>query len=221
MTREAYHQAIRSLEEEVMHMGKMAGEAVIMSVEALKTRDLEASRRIIENDLNINRLRFDIEERCLLLIATQQPMARDLRTLAAILSVITDIERIADHAEGNAKISIMIGSSCLVKPLLDIPRMAEKAVSMLQRCLRAFIERDAKTALLICDEDDVVDELYNQVYKELLLLMIENSRIIEGATYLIWAAHNLERIADRVTNIAERVVFMVTGKMQEINVSKY
>jgi len=148
-------------------------------------------------------------------------MAIDLRTIAAILSIITDLERIGDHAEGNAKINLMIGSEPLVKPLIDVPRMNEMGLSMLERALKAFINRDAKTARAICDEDDEVDALYDQIYRELLLLMIENPKKIEGATYLIWLAHNLERIADRVTNIAERVVFMVTGKMEEVNVSKY
>ena len=148
-------------------------------------------------------------------------MAVDLRTIAAILSIIADLERMGDHAEGNAKINIMIGSEPLVKHLIDVPRMADKVLSMLDRALKAFIDRDAKAARAICDEDDEVDALYDQIYRELLLIMIENPKKIEGATYLIWLAHNLERIADRVTNIAERVVFMVTGKMEEVNVSKY
>ncbi|MFQ5330083.1 MAG: phosphate signaling complex protein PhoU, partial [Thermodesulfobacteriota bacterium] len=176
---------------------------------------------IMKNDAVINKLRFKIEERCLRLIATQQPMARDLRTIAAILNIITDLERIADHAEGIAKINVMIGKKGLAKPLIDVPRMAEKGVSMLTRCVEAFINRDAKTAIAICQEDDDVDALYEQVYRELLLIMIENPKTIEGATYLMWVAHNLERIADRVTNIAERVIFMVTGSMEEANVSKY
>ncbi len=221
MTREAYHEALRKLQDEMMMMGGMAARAVKNSIEAMQMRDMEKSKEIIKNDLLINKKRFEIEERCLLLIATQQPMAVDLRTIAAILSIITDLERIADHAEGNAKINIMIGKEPLVKPLIDIPRMTEKALSMLDRALKAFTDRDAATARAICNEDDEVDNLYNQIYRELLLIMIENPKKIEGATYLIWAAHNLERIADRVTNIAERVVFMATGKMEEVNVSKY
>ncbi|MEE8184977.1 MAG: phosphate signaling complex protein PhoU [Thermodesulfobacteriota bacterium] len=221
MTREVYHKELKELEDELLQMAGTVAKAIDGSVKALKKRDIKASKEIIEKDLLINKKRFEIEERCLLLIATQQPMAVDLRTIAAILYIITDLERIADHAEGIAKISIMIGKEPLVKPLIDVPRMAEKGLSMLDRCLKAFVDRDAKTAKTICDEDDEVDGLYEQVYRELLLLMIGNPKIIEGATYLIWVAHNLERIADRVTNIAERVVFMVTGKMEEINVSKY
>lgn len=221
MTREAYHKALKGLQDELLAMGEMVAAAIKNSVESLKNRDIEASKEIIKNDLLINKKRFEIEEKCLLLIATQQPMAIDLRTIAAILSVITDLERMADHAEGIARINVMIGKESLVKKLVVMPRMAEKGLLMLERCLKAFMERDADVARAICDEDTEVDVMYDQVYRELLLMMIENPKIIEGATYLIWVAHNLERIADRVTNIAERVVFMVTGKMEEINVSKY
>jgi phosphate transport system protein len=221
MTRKAYHKQLRELEDELCKMSTEVAKAVKGSVDALKARDIKVSKEIIQNDRAINRKRFDIEERCLLLLATQQPMAIDLRSIAAILSIITDLERIADHAEGIAKINIMIGKEKLVKPLIDLPRMAEKGVSMLNRCIQAFVDRDAETARTICDEDDEIDALYEQIYRELIYLMIENPKIIEGATYLIWAAHNLERTADRVTNIAERVVFMVTGKMEEMNVSKY
>lgn len=221
MTREAYQRALRGVEEEVLDMAEMVGKAVRDAVEALRKRDMEISKRIIEEDKLINKKRFEIEDHCLLLIATQQPMAGDLRILAAVINIITDLERIGDHAEGIAKINIAIGKDQLVKPLIDIPRMCEKGLTMLERCMKAFVERDIESARIICNDDDEVDALYEQIYRELLLMMIENPRTIKGATYLIWAAHNLERIADRVTNIAERIVFMVTGKMEEMNVSKY
>ncbi|NUO09568.1 MAG: phosphate signaling complex protein PhoU [Candidatus Brocadia sp.] len=221
MAREAYHEALKKLEDEVLQMGEMVANAVKISVEALKKRDINASREIVKNDLLINKKRFDIEEKCISLIATQQPMAVDLRKLTSILSIITDLERMGDHAEGIAKISILIGDEPLVKPLIDIPRMTEIGLSMLDRCLKAFIDRDTETARNICNEDDQVDALHDQIYRELLVMMMENPRIIHQATYLTWVSHNLERIADRVTNIAERIVYMVTGKMEEINVSKY
>lgn len=221
MTREAYHKAIRDLEGEVQQMGVMVGTAVREAMDALKNRDLEASKRIVHNDILVNRKRFEIEEKCIRLIATQQPMAVDLRVLAAIINVITDLERIGDHAEGTAKISLAIGEAPIVKPLVDLPKMTEKAVSMLERCMKAFLDRDTETAKKICNEDDEVDAYYDQIYKDVVLLMIDNPKLIKDATYLIWAAHNIERIADRVTNIAERVVYMVTGKMEEMNVSKY
>ncbi len=221
MTREAYHKSLKDVQDDVMKMSGMVSKALRDSMEALKQRDFETSRRIIDDDNLINRKRFDIEEKCLLLIATQQPMAVDLRVLAAVINIITDLERIGDHAEGIAKINISIGEEPLVKPLRDIPRMSELGLSMLDRCMKAFLNRDLDAARQVCNDDDEVDALYDQTYRELLLVMIENPRTIQGATYLIWAAHNLERIADRVTNIAERVVFMVTGKMEEMNISKY
>ncbi len=221
MTREVYHRALKDVQDDVMKMAGMVSKALNDSMEALKHRDFETSRRIIDDDNIINRKRFDIEEKCLLLIATQQPMAVDLRVLAAVINIITDLERIGDHAEGIAKINISIGEEPLVKPLRDIPRMSELGLSMLDRCMKAFLNRDLDAARQVCNDDDEVDALYDQTYRELLLVMIENPRTIQGATYLIWAAHNLERIADRVTNIAERVVFMVTGKMEEMNISKY
>ncbi len=221
MTREAYHKALKDLEGELQQMAVMVGSAVRESMDALKGRDLETSKRIVHNDIHVNRKRFEIEEKCIRIIATQQPMAVDLRILAAIINIITDLERIGDHAEGTAKISLAIGDAPLVKPLVDMPKMAEKAVSMLERCMKAFIDRDIETAKKICNEDDEVDAYYDEIYKDLVHLMIENPKLIKDATYLIWAAHNIERIADRVTNIAERVVYMVTGKMEEMNVSKY
>ncbi len=221
MTREAYHKALKEVQDDVEQMAAMAGAAIKDSMIALKNRDIETSKKIVKNDALINKKRFDIEEKCILLIATQQPMAVDLRILAAVINIITDLERIGDHAEGIAKISISIGDEPLVKPLIDMPVMADKALSMLRRCMKAFLERDIETARKICNEDDEVDALYDEIYRELILLMVENPRLIKDATYLIWAAHNIERIADRVTNIAERVVYMVTGKMEEMNVSKY
>ncbi len=221
MVREAYRKQMDNLKNDTLQMGEMVATAITSSVEVLRSRDIKASKKIIKDDLLINKKRFSIEKKCLLLIATQQPMARDLREIAAVLSIITDLERMGDHAEGIAKISVMIGKEPLVKPLIDIPRMAEKCLDMLNGSLKAFIERDLKRAKSLCDEDDEVDALYEQVYRELLLLMIEKPKVIEGATYLMWVAHNLERIADRTTNIAERIAFMVTGKMEEMNVSKY
>ncbi len=220
MTRDAYVRELQSLEEKFQLLGRMVSAAIRSSVDSLKRRDPEASREIIRNDLEINRKRFEIEEHCFDLIATQQPTAVDLRTIGSILIMSTDLERMGDHAEGIAKITLLLEGKRLVKPLIDIPRMAEKVLSMLDRTLQAFASRDADTARAICVEDDEVDALHYQVYRELLLLMIENPQVIEGATYLLWVSHNIERIADRATNIAERVVFVATGKMEELNVSK-
>jgi len=202
-------------------MGSMVTKAVNRSIDALKSRDLELARQVIADDKKINGKRFEIEEKCIELIATQQPMASDLRTIVAVLNIVSEVERIGDYAEGIARIAILIGDEPPLKPLIDIPRMAEQTVDMLRRSLDAFISRDAAAARQISAEDDTIDHLYDQVFRELLTFMAEDPRTITRATRLIWAAHNLERAADRVTNICERVVFMVTGKMEEIGASKY
>ena len=221
MTREIFRGHIKKLETEVMDMGQMVITAVNRSVETLKARNRQDARQIITDDAIINKKRWDIEEKCINLIALQQPVATDLREIIAVLSIVTDLERMGDYAEGIAKIVILLGDEPLVKPLVDIPLMAQKATDMLKRSLDAFINRDAKTAEAICNEDDQVDRLYEQVYRELLSYMIEDPKTITRATYLIWVAHNLERIADRVTNICERTVYLATGTLREINVSKY
>ncbi|MBE9528294.1 MAG: phosphate signaling complex protein PhoU [Proteobacteria bacterium] len=221
MSRKAYHQSLQEVQEDVLEMSVLVGTAILGSVEALKARDITASERIVRDDAVINKKRFEIEKKCMLLLATQQPMAVDLRVLASVINIITDLERIGDHAEGIAKISVTIGDKELVKPLIDMPRMVVQAESMLTRCMAAFMARDTEVAKVICDEDDIVDDLYDHIYNELVLLMIANPQIIKEATYLIWAAHNIERMADRVTNIAERIVYMVTGSMEEMNSSKY
>jgi phosphate transport system protein len=204
-----------------MEMGEMVVTAINRSIEALQNRDVNSANRIIADDELINKKRWDIEEKCINLIATQQPVASDLREIIAVLSIVTELERMGDYAEGIGKIVVMHGDEPLVKPLVDIPRMAQKAVSMLRKSLDAFVNRDAKAAAALCSEDDEVDLLYEQVYRELLTYMIETPATITRATYLIWAAHNLERIADRVTNICERIIFLVTGTMSEVNVSRY
>ena len=219
--RTIFHKKLREIQDDVLAMGSMVEKATIRSIEALKERDIEKAHEIIADDLKINRKRFEIEEKCVQLIATQQPMASDLRTIIGVLNIITEIERIGDHAEGVAKIVVMIGDEPLLKPLIDIPRMAEKVNDMLHRSLDALINRDADVAKQIVSEDDEVDNLYDQVFRELLVFMAEDPKTITRATRLIWVAHNLERSADRVTNICERVVYMVTGKMEEMNISKY
>jgi phosphate transport system protein len=202
-------------------MGSMVEKALDWSMQALKDRDLVLAGKVVADDINVDKKRFEIEERALDLIATQAPMASDLRILLATLSIVTDLERMADHAAGNAKIAIMVGNEPPLKPLIDLPRMNEKTISMLHRSLDAFIAHDAEIARKIVAEDDEIDNLYDQVFRELLTFMMEDPRSITRATRLMWVAHNLERTGDRVTNICERVVFMVTGKMEELNVSTY
>jgi len=219
--RAAFHKKLREIQNDVLAMGSMVEKAISRSIEALKERDFDKAHEIITEDLKINKKRFNIEEKCVQLIATQQPMASDLRDIICVLNIITEIERIGDHAEGIAKIVVMIGDEPLLKPLIDIPRMAEKANDMLHRSLDALINHDADAAKRVVGEDDEVDNLYDQVFRELLTFMAEDPKTITRATRLIWVAHNLERSADRVTNICERVVYMVTGKMEELGASKY
>lgn len=220
-TRAAFHKKLREIQDDVLAMGSMVNKAILRGIEALKNRDLELAQQVIADDKKVNRKRFDIEEKCVELIATQQPMASDLRIILAVLNIVSEVERIGDYAEGIAKIAIMIGDEPPLKPLIDIPRMAEQTVDMLRRSLDAFVSRDAEAARKISDEDDAIDHLYDQVFRELLTFMAEDPKTITRATRLVWVAHNLERAADRVTNICERVVFVVTGKMEEIGASRY
>ena len=215
-----FDRQLRQLQDEVLVMGSMAEKAIAKALDALKRRDLEESRRVIQEDDYIDSKRFEIEDRCITLISTQQPMARDIRLLLTMLHISVELERMGDHAEGIAKISLMMGNDPPIKPLIDIPLMADKATTMLHRSLDALVNRDTISALQVCNDDDEVDNLYDQVYKELLLYMIKDPSSIQRATYLLWVAHDLERIADRATNIAERVIFLVTGKMMEVNVGK-
>jgi phosphate transport system protein len=202
-------------------MGEMVIEAIHRSVEALKDLNMSQAKQVVANDAQVDQKRWELEDRCVDLIATQQPVASDLREIIATLSIVRDLERIGDYAEGTGKIVLMHGDEPLVKPLTYLPLMAEKAVGMLRESLEAFVNRDARAARAICDEDDQVDKLYDQTYHDLIHRMIENPSVVTRATYLIWAAHNAERIADRATNIAESVVYLVTGVPTELNVSKY
>jgi phosphate transport system protein len=217
--RETLDRQIQHLQDDVLVMGSMVEQAVQESVDALKRRDTEDARRIYRGDQQINEKRYEIENHCITLIATQQPMARDLRIIAAILEIITELERIGDYAKGIARINILMGNEPLVKPLIDIPRMTEIGLDMLHRSLGAFIDRDAEAARAIPKEDDMVDALYNQIYRELLTYMIADPSTIDRGNYLLWVAHNLERMADRVTNICERIVFVVTGEILEMDIS--
>jgi phosphate transport system protein len=213
--RKTFEEEIRHLKDELLILGSMVEDAILGSVEALKKRDIEASRRLYEMDAQINAKRFAIEEQVMVLIATQQPMAHDLRLLASILEIAGELERMGDYAKGIATINIRMGDQPLLKPLIDIPRMAQKATDMLHRALDAFIREDAEAARAIPLEDDEVDELYNQVYRELMTFVLSDPSSIQRANWLLWAAHNLERVADRVTNICERTVFIVTGIIRE------
>ncbi len=220
MIRETFDQELQRLQDEVMVLGSMVEQALVESVESLKERDREESQRLVDQDRELNKKRYELEAEALTLIATQQPMARDLRTIAAVLSLASELERIGDYAKGIARINLMMENEELLKPLIDVPRMALKTSDMLHKALEAFIQQDVDLARSIPPMDDEIDGLYNQVYRELLTYIISDPRTIDQATYLLWVAHNLERAADRVINICERVIFTATGEMVEFKEGK-
>lgn len=211
-----FQRGLKEIEGDLLAMGSMAEKAVARAVEALKKRDLTLAHQVVADDANINRQRFSIEDKCMRLIAGHVAEVDDLRPVVAILNMISDLERVGDYAEGIAKIAIMIGDEPPLKPLIDIPRMAELATEMISGGLKSFVTRDVELAKRVVTSDSVVDGLYDQVFRELITFMMVDPRTIDRATRLIWAAHNLERVADRATNICERAVFTVTGKMEEM-----
>jgi phosphate transport system protein len=221
MTREAYLNQLQELRDDVVALASMVDKAIARSVDSLKRQDINLARQVFEADAEINSLRWRTEERALQVLATQAPMASDLRAISAVIHIVVDLERMGDHAAGTAKIVMETANEPLLKPLVDIPRMSELARAMLADSVTAFIEGDAQKARSIVDRDDEVDQLYDQIYRELLTYMMADPSTINRATHLLWAAHNLERIADRVTNICERVIFAVTGELEEIAVSSY
>lgn len=221
MARTEFAHQIQDLRDDVVAMASMVDKAIVRATEALIRQDVRLAHDVVAADRAINRHRWATEEQSLLVIATQAPIARDLRTIAAVIHIVTDLERMADHAAGNAKIVIETADEPLLKPLVDIPRMSELAREMLRDSITAFIDGDISAARAIVARDDAVDVLYDQVYRELLTYMLADPQTIDRATHLLWVAHNLERIADRVTNVCERVVFMVTGVLEELAVSTY
>ncbi|MCH2656545.1 MAG: phosphate signaling complex protein PhoU [Dehalococcoidia bacterium] len=224
MPRELFHQELAEIQKEILVMGSMAEKATHDALESLRTGDLEWAQRIVEEDSIIDQKRYEIEEKTIFVVASQQPMATDLRTLISALYIITDLERIADHAEGIARINIMLGdNSELPRQLGYIPKMGELSTTMLRDSLKAYIDSDIDEARRICEADDEVDRLQDAVYADAFKSMIDDNLTIQDNTYRLWTAHNLERIADRCTNICERIIFIVTGSMSEAarDVSKY
>ena len=207
-----------AINDDLLRMHKLVDQAIVRALDSLKRRDQTVAQQVIDDDIVVNDLRFEIEEACLALIATQQPAASDLRSVIAAMHMVVEMERMADHATGIAKTVIMMGDEPLLKPLIDIPRMAELAREMLRDSLQAYTERNASKARKVAAQDDEMDGLYKAVFDELVEIMSRTPGSATRATYLLWCAHNLERIGDRVTNIAERVIFVSTGDMQELNV---
>jgi phosphate transport system protein len=216
-TRGMLDRELSQIQDDVLRLGSMVEEAIQRSIEALKRRDVDLAHEIIADDEKINALRYALEEKCLTVIATQQPVAGDLRTIIAAMHITIEMERMADHAEGIARLVTRLADEPLLKPLIDVPRMADIACEMLRASLDAFIARDIEAAAAAANRDDELDQLYDQVFRELLTYMLQDPRTISRATFLLWVTHNLERIGDRITNISERVVFMTTGKLRELD----
>ncbi len=221
MPRTDFDRDLKMLQDDLMFLGSMVDKAIVRSLDALKSQDTALSQQVIKEDDLIDAKRFEIEDKCIDLIATQQPLAGDLRNLITVLHVSVELERMGDYAEGIAKIGLAIGQEPLLKPLIDIPRMGELAGGMLRHSLDSLVNRDVASALAVIRSDDEVDQIYEQIYRELLMFMIEDPGTVKRATYLLWVSHDLERIADRATNVAERAIYLVTGKMPEEESSRY
>lgn len=212
MPREDFERNLKGVQDDVVQLSSMVEKAIFKSIDALKQRDISASQQVVDEDDVIDEKQQTIEDRCIDLIALEAPMAGDLRVLIAAMMIANELERMGDYAEGIAKISLSMGNLPPLKPLIDIPRMADKSADMLRRSTQAFVNRDVESATAVILDDDEVDDIYEQVYRELLTYMTADPSTIQRATYLLWVAHDLERVADRTTNIAERVIYLVTGE---------
>ncbi len=207
------------IKDDILRMGSMVETAIDRSIQALKQRDVTLAQQVIDDDQTINAMRFKIEEECLTVIATQQPAASDLRATVAATHIAVELERMADHTKGIAQITLRMADQPLLKPLIDVPIMAGIVKDMTRNALDAFVRADADLARQIVKRDDEVDQLYQQIFRELLTYMLEDPKNIGRATFLLWVAHNLERIGDRATNLCERAIFISTGQLGDLNVS--
>ena len=215
--RSQFQTGLRGVQDDLLRLGSLLDTAIAQAMRCLAERDLDLARQVVVEDAKINALRFKVEQDCVALIATQQPAARDLRFLVAAMNIISDLERMADHAAGIAKIVLKMGDQPLLKPLIDLPRMADEVRAMIHSALDAYVSNDVDLARSIPKRDDVVDALYEQIFRELVALIAGDSTVTTRALYLMFAAHNLERIGDRAVNIAERAIFIAQGEMRELN----
>lgn len=216
-TRSTYEHQLQELSDHVVTMASMVDKAVARSMEALRLQNVALAQDVRKGDAAINDLHRRGEEMAIALIATQAPVARDVRRIVSAISMFTNLERMGDYASGIAKIVIETADEDLIKPLVDLPRMSQSAREMLDDAITAYIENDADLARRVAVRDDDVDNLYDQIFRELLTYMAADPRKIAGATKLLWVAHNVERIADRVTNICERVVYISSGDFEELD----
>ena len=217
MPRETFEAELTDLRERLLSLGAMVSNAQQRAVQALAERNEELAREVIAGDQLINQTQHQIEDACMYLIASQQPVARDLRVIVSVSSIASDLERMADHAKGIAVLALRLMDQPTLKPLIDIPLMAEIGRDLLQRQLEAFIKGDVERARELAARDTEVDQLNDQVFRELLVFMMTDPKTITRATYLLWVAHNLERFADRVTNIGERTIFVARSEVVELD----
>lgn len=215
--RQSFENALSGLQQEILRMGSLVEEAISQSIEALVRQDHGLATKVLDNDTVIDEVEMQIEDRCIKLLATQQPMAKDLRRISAGFKIIGDLERMGDYACDIARTVHRIGDEPFIKPLIDLPRMAELAQQMVKESLDAYVQENIELAYSLSKDDDLVDHLHSQIFRELLTYMMEDPRTIKQATYLLFVSRYLERIADHATNIAERVIYLATGELHELN----
>ncbi|KUO49847.1 MAG: PhoU family transcriptional regulator [Desulfitibacter sp. BRH_c19] len=217
MIRANFQQSLEELQKEILKMGSLVEDMITDSIKSLAKQDLDLAEVVLQKDNIVNKFDLEIEDRCMKLIATQQPMGKDLRMIGITFNVIKDLERMADLSCDIAKIVKRIGKEPLIKPLIDIPRMAELSKKMVKKALDSYVSQDIVLAEEISLDDDQVDNLHNQIFRELLIIMMENPKTITQATHLLFISRYLERIADYATNICESVIFLVTGERKDLN----
>jgi phosphate transport system protein len=212
-----FEEKMNLLQEKLQLMGGLVEESIAKSIVALREQDQVLAQKVVDADDTIDDLEIEIEGKIVEFIATQQPMARDLRRVTTLFKMISDLERMADYATSIAKITLRIAHEPLIKPLIDIPRMAVLSQKMVKQALDAYVREDVELAIAVGKDDDEVDKLFGQIFRELLTVMMENPKTITQATHLLFAGRWLERIADHATNIAEEVIFLVTGEKRNLN----
>jgi len=217
VARKSYNEQLAELKENVLKMGTMVEEAIYHGVKSLKERDDELAQKVIDGDDAIDGFMVEIEDCCITLLALQQPMARDLRVITTAIKIITDLERMADLAGDIAKVTLRISGQQLIKPLIDVPRMMQITQKMTRVSLDAYVQEDPERVLCLIDYDHEVDDLYNQIFRELMVIMMADPHTIKQSAQLLFVARYLERIADHATNVGESVYYMVKGERKELN----
>lgn len=217
LVREHFTQKINDIKNNVLKMGAMVEDIIETAVTALKSQDVELARKIYDKDDEIDQLELEIEKECMIILALQQPLAKDLRTIASVLKIIADLERMGDNAVNIAKVTLEIGKDPLIKPLVDIPKMAAITQEMIKLSLEAFLTEDVTLAEKVVERDEEVDGLYDTIINDILEIITENKEFTKQGIKLMFIGRYLERMADHSTNICERTIYMISGDLKEIN----